>query len=65
MEACIVGTDSAKLLYGTQLCCFLVTDDICHLLTFFLIVLCCYFRRGPGGKFVPPVLNRNASDDDG
>jgi len=27
--------------------------------------LCCCFRRGPGGKFVPPVLNRNASDDDG
>jgi len=31
----------------------------------FPTLLCCYSRRGPGGKFVPPVLNRNANDDDG
>jgi len=32
---------------------------------FIVTILTCYFRRGPGGKFVPPVLNRNAGDDDG
>ena len=31
----------------------------------FFTLLCCYCRRGPSGKFVPPVLNRNANDDDG
>jgi len=61
---CGVGTDSAKLMYGTSAVALL--DYWWHyLLRFFIFVLCCYFRRGPGGKFVPPVLNRNANDDDG
>jgi len=32
---------------------------------FIVQIMTCYFRRGPGGKFVPPVLSRNAGDDDG